>query len=122
MTEPKDLTCAECQWIGLDVLRHAHKGMTFCRLNCPVCGWQQPEGWMKVDHAVAAYERMREAQRRIARTPSVPDPLAVYHVTIAQVEALQRMAAAAEQQAADVRAIREVLETLLDNVAAEVQP
>lgn len=36
--------------------------------------------------------------------------------------ALERQAAAAEQQAAELRMVREVLETLLDTMAAEVQP
>ena len=44
------------------------------------------------------------------------------YATDCMAEAMTRMAAAAEQQAAELRMVREVLETLLDTMAAEVQP
>lgn len=90
-------------------------------LACTLCNWTQDSFHETISGALQAYEDMPPAAPAAERDP---DPLytAALYATIAQSEALARMAAAAEKQAADVRAIREVLETLLDTMAAEVQP
>lgn len=130
-TPDLDYILSRCPGCRTDQKLYIHNSTEGYWLACPSCEWTQTGCHADADAAVQAYDDIPPTG-----APPTPDYLDMarsrakwdsYNATtayaaVAQAEAAQRMAAAAEQQAAELRMVREVLETLLDAMAAEVQP